>query len=83
MSLSSYSQVMITFDVVAKTWLLNLLLREQFNSGVKYNERLLKWDAIIEQKATELSRFLSGRSREIEFIEPSHILERSDNLEIR
>src|SRR5208282_5145618 len=70
------------FDAEAKTRFLNLL-REQFNSGVKYNGRVLKWDTVIERKATELSRFLIRRSREIEFIEPCPILERSDNLKIR
>jgi len=70
------------FDVEAKARFLNLL-REQFNSGVKYNRRVLKWDTVIEQKASELSRFLSGKSGEIDFIEPSPILERSDSLEIR
>jgi len=70
------------FDVDAKTRFLNLL-RTQFNSGVEYKGRVLKWDTVIEQKATELGRFLSGKSREIDFIEPSPILERSDNLEVR
>ncbi|MGO9645896.1 MAG: CRISPR-associated endonuclease Cas1 [Candidatus Bathyarchaeia archaeon] len=70
------------FDIEAKTRFLSLL-RERFNSGVKYNGRVLKWDTVIEQKATELSRFLSGRSREIDFIEPSPVLERSDSFEVR
>ena len=70
------------FDVEAKSRFLNLL-REQFNSGVNYKGRILKWDTVIEQKLTELSRFLSGKSREIDFTEPSPNLERSDSLEIR
>jgi len=70
------------FDVEAKTRFLNLL-REQFNAGVSYKGRRLKWDTIIEQKATELSRHLVGRSRDIDFVEPSPILDRSDNLELR
>ncbi len=70
------------FNVEAKTRFLNLL-REQFNSGVDYQGRVLKWDTVIEQKATELSRFLSGRSRDIDFVEPAPILERSDSLEVR
>ncbi len=68
--------------VEAKTRFLNLL-REQFNSGVKYNSRVLKWDTVMEQKATELGRFLVGRSREIDFAEPGPNLERTDGLEIR
>src|SRR5208282_2280596 len=70
------------FDAEAKTRFLNLL-REEFNSGVEYNGRVLKWDTVIERKATELSRFLSGRSREIDFIEPSPNLERWDSLGVR
>jgi len=70
------------FNIEAKTRFLNLL-REQFNAGVNYKGRVVKWDTVVEQKAIELSRFLSGRFRDIDFIEPSPILERSDSLEIR
>src|SRR5208337_3256234 len=70
------------FDVDAKTRFLNLL-REQFNSGIKYNGRVLRWDTVIEQKLTELSRFLVGRCRKIDFTEPTPNLERSDNMKIR
>jgi len=70
------------FDVEAKTRFLNLL-REQFNSGVKYKGRNLKWDTVIEQKATELSRLLVGRSRAVDFTEPIPNLKRTDNLSIR
>jgi len=59
------------------------VLRGQFNSGVSYKGCVLKWDTVIEQKATELGRFLVGRSREIEFTEPSPILMRFDALDIR
>src|SRR5208337_85321 len=52
---------------------LSQIAHEQFNSAVKYRECILKWDTVIEQKTTQLSRFLSGRSREIDFIEPSPI----------
>jgi len=30
------------------------LLREQFNSGVKYKGRVLKWDRVIAEKVNEL-----------------------------
>jgi hypothetical protein len=43
----------------------------------------LKWDTVIEQKATELSRFLIGRSLEIGFAEPCPVLKRSDNINLR
>ena len=59
------------------------LLREQFNSGVIYKCRVLKWNTAIEQKATELSKFLIGKSREVNFMEPCPILKRSDDLALR
>ena len=37
------------------------LLRERFNSGVRYKGRAFKWDTVIEQKIAELSRCLVGR----------------------
>jgi CRISPR-associated protein Cas1 len=43
----------------------------------------LKWDTVIEQKALELSRFLTGKSPSINFSEPAPILARQDNQEIR
>jgi CRISPR-associated protein Cas1 len=49
------------FDPEAKQRFLDLL-RERFNSGVKYNSRALKWDTIIEQKTSELGRLLTGRA---------------------
>ena len=39
------------------------LIREQFNSGASYKGRVLKWDTIIEQKATELGRYLTKKHR--------------------
>jgi CRISPR-associated protein Cas1 len=66
----------------AKTRFINLL-REQFNSGVRYKGRILKWDTVIEQKATELSRFLGGRSRELDFTEPRPIHVRLDSSNLR
>jgi CRISPR-associated protein Cas1 len=71
-----------SFDIEAKKRFLELL-RVQFNSGVNYKGRVLKWDTVIEEKATQLGRFLVGRSREVDFRQPFPILERSDNLEIR
>lgn len=70
------------FDVDAKKRFLNLL-RNQFNSGVNWKGRILKWDTIVEMKATELSRSLSCKSRVIDFVEPCPILERSDTVNIR
>ena len=46
------------FDPEAKQGFLDLL-RERFNSGVRYKGRALKWDTVIEQKSIELGRFQS------------------------
>jgi CRISPR-associated protein Cas1 len=58
-------------------------LRKTFNSGVSYKGRVLKWDTVIEQKALELSRFLTRKSSSIDFIEPVPMFERKDNRETR
>jgi len=70
------------FNGEAKTRFMNLL-REQFNSGVTYKGRVLRWDTVIEQKTSELSRFLVGRSREVDFTEPMPNLERPDSYDLR
>lgn len=70
------------FDPVAKQRFLNLL-RERFNSGVRYKGRTLKWATIIEMKAVELGRYLAGRSNEINFSQPHLELKRTDSLESR
>lgn len=59
------------------------LIREQFNSGVNYRGQSLNWDTVIEQKVIELSRFLTGKSIEINFTEPRLYLQRPDSLNIR
>jgi CRISPR-associated protein Cas1 len=70
------------FDPEAKQRFLDLL-RERFNSGVKYNSRALKWDTIIEQKTSELGRLLTGRASLVDFAEPEVKLERHDDRELR
>jgi CRISPR-associated protein Cas1 len=57
--------------------------REQFNSGVKYKGRVLKWDTVIQEKMSELARYLSGRVQRLAFTEPFPVLERTDNRGIR
>jgi len=47
------------FETEAKQRFLNLL-RERFNSAVKYKGRTFKWDTVIEQKTVELGRYLIG-----------------------
>lgn len=59
------------------------VLRERFNSGVRYKGRVLKWDTVIEHKAHELGRFLVGKSSALEFAEPALLLEENDDREIR
>ena len=59
------------------------LLRERFNSGVRYKGRILKWDTIIEQKTTELGRILLSRCTNVNFEEPAPELLRVDDRELR
>jgi len=70
------------FEPEAKQRFLDLL-RERFNSGVRYNGRSLKWDTVIEQKMVELGRYLVGRTGGLNFSEPSPDLRRTDDLELR
>ena len=70
------------FDLGAKRRFIDRL-RARFNSDVNYKGRVLKWDTVIQEKTTELSRFLIGKSQEVNFMEPCLILERSDDLAIR
>jgi CRISPR-associated protein Cas1 len=59
------------------------VLREQFNSGVNYRGRVLKWDTVIREKISQLRRYLVGKAKTIDFAEPAPILERTDNRTIR
>ena len=70
------------FEPEAKQRLLDLL-REQFNSGVRYRERTLKWDTVIAQKTAELGRYLVDRTSRLGFSEPSPNLHRTDDRELR
>jgi len=70
------------FEVGAKRRFIDVL-RGQFNSGVKYKRRVLKWDTVIEQKTNELGRFLIGKLGALDFTEPAPVLERSDNRRVR
>ena len=53
------------------------LLKNRFNSGVKYRGKAWKWDTVILNKTQELARFLQDKSRQVEFIEPRPSLQRS------
>jgi CRISPR-associated protein Cas1 len=70
------------FEPEAKQRFLDLL-RERFNSGVRYKERAFKWDTVIERKAVEIALFLTGKSNTIAFQEPAPTLERQDDRELR
>ncbi len=59
------------------------LLKDRFNSGVKYKGKTWKWDTVILNKTQELARFLLDRSKHIDFIEPRPSLQRSDTQELR
>lgn len=69
-------------DAEAKKRLLGLL-KERFNIGVKYNGSICKWDTIILRKTQDLARFLLGKSKELDFTEPSPMLARTDSLDLR
>jgi CRISPR-associated protein Cas1 len=70
------------FESVAKQRFLDLL-RERFNSGVRYKGRAFKRDTVIEQKTVELGRYLISRTERFDFSEPSPTLRRTDNEELR
>jgi hypothetical protein len=70
------------FEPEAKQRFLDLL-RERFNSGVRYKGRAFKWDTVIEQKTAELGRYLVGRTGNLDFSEPSPSLKRTDDLQLR
>jgi CRISPR-associated protein Cas1 len=70
------------FEPRAKQRFLDLL-RERFNAGVRYENCLLKWDTIIEQKAVELGRFLIDRSKKLDLSEPLPSLPRAHDEYLR
>jgi len=70
------------FEPEAKQRFLDLL-RERFNSGVRYKGRALRWETVIQEKAGELGRFLTGRSHGLDLFEPAPTFGRTDNPVIR
>jgi CRISPR-associated protein Cas1 len=70
------------FDPEAKQRFLGLL-REQFNSGIRYKGRAFKWDTVVEQKAFELGRHLMDGTRKFDLLEPSPNLRKTDSREVR
>ena len=70
------------FEVDAKQRFIDSL-RERFNAGVTCKGRVLKWDAVIEQKANDFGRFLLGKSARLNLAEPLLELKRQDNRALR
>ena len=46
------------------------LLKDRFNSGVKYKGKTWKWDTVILNLTQELARYLLGKSDSVRFTEP-------------
>jgi hypothetical protein len=59
------------------------VLRERFNSVVRYTGRALKWDTVVEQKTVELGHYLAGRSRKLDLSQPFPLLTRIDDHALR
>jgi hypothetical protein len=59
------------------------VLRERFNSGVRYEGRAFKWDTIIGQKTVELGRYLACRRCVFDLSEPFPNLRAVDDKSIR
>ena len=70
------------FEPEAKQRFLDLLL-ERFNIGARYKGRVFKWDSVIEQKTTELGRYLAGKSATFDLSDPAPRLVRIDDQELR
>jgi CRISPR-associated protein Cas1 len=58
-------------------------LREQFHSRVQYKTKPMRWDTVIREKAMELGRYLAKPSNELDFSEPTPVLQRADNQAVR
>ncbi len=59
------------------------LIRTRFNTGVKYKDRTMKRDTVIEKKAVELGSHLTGSNSRLDFSEPSPDMHRADDKELR
>lgn len=59
------------------------LLKDRFNSGVKYKGKTSKWDTIILNKTQELTHFLLDKSDFIDFVRPDSGLGTSGSPRLR
>ena len=75
-------EYLFRFEPEAKQRFIDLI-RARFNTGVTYKGRTMKWDTIIEEKATELGRVLGNRSSTVNFVEPSPQFLRHDDRELK
>ena len=69
-------------EIDAKRWFLELL-KNRFNSGVRYKGKTWKWDTIILAKAQDLARYLLDKLSSPCFVVPAPRLERVDSQEFR
>jgi CRISPR-associated protein Cas1 len=59
------------------------LLREQFNSGVRYDGKRVTWDTLILRKCQELARYLLGKTNGFDLANPRPVLESRDSRVVR
>jgi len=69
------------FEAEAKRRFIEVLC-ERFNCVVPHKGHLVKWDTVIQEKASELGRYLTGRSSILDFPEPAPSLQ-NDNQQLR
>ncbi len=70
------------FEIEAKQRFIDLI-REGFNAGVAHKGRVLRCDTVIEEKATELGKFLSEKRPSVDFVEPAPNLAGQGTHELR
>jgi len=70
------------FEIEAKQRFITSI-RDTFNSRVKYSGHMMRWDTVIQRKTAELGNYLAGKSRTINFAEPTPILPGLDSEELR
>jgi CRISPR-associated protein Cas1 len=59
------------------------MLREQFNSGIRYGGKHVSWDTLILRKCQELARYLMRKSDRFDLVNPRPDLESRDSRVMR
>ena len=59
------------------------IIREKFNSSVTYYGKSYHWDTIIQLKTQELAKFILGKTKEIDFSNPSPYLANVDEKKFK